>query len=542
MMVDNLPDIIPALISEEPTVDLKDHAVGLPKTDCSLLFTFELCENMVFWTAVSRKRKNDEHLYRGSVELGYDNIDELTIWFEHFWKAAGDRRHNIHVQVSGPELQQRSFKIPVVPNSELDAVVRSEAKKVFPFDVGKGLFGWKVIEKVDWAGGMKYHVYSLLLSENWNLWLSKLFGEHLQDITLVTANGQMYECTLNQTIDNFVDESSYLTRLRLNVVETAFFCNGHLEFYRELPVDSLTDGGTVGDLKKIVGLDAAGTAPNYDLVISELKAIMRDAIDYYHGQFGLRSIKRAYISMPSHISEEVGKYAAKVTDGTVVHLNDKSWVRKYCRHIKIAEDITDCSHWISILPCRKIASSVVNLVPESLKRRRLESRVFKYSIALVALVLLTISALTITGYEHISEIEGNLVGQRSLVEDVESSPALQSLSGLQAEAVDLQDHLSMFERAERSRFKANLSLLSNLSRENVRLSTVNVSKQGLTESAIGITGEVIGPNEKQDAELYMYVSDLRNHPMVKDINMGSKRKSTQLAVDRTLFSMEIITR
>jgi len=541
-MIDSLPDILPAESSTEPTVDYKNLSVGLPESNRSLLLTFELCENIVFWTAVCRKQKKGEHMYRGSVELGYENIDELAVWFEHFWKAVGDKRHEIHIQISGPELQQRSFMIPVVPKSELDAVVRSEAKKVFPLEIDKGLFGWKVIGKVNWAGGMKYHVYSLMLGKNWILWLTKLFGEYLHGVALITANGQMYECNLNHTVDNFADEGSYLTRLKLNVVETAFFHEGHLEFYREVPVDSLTDGGTVGDLKKIVGMESNDASPNHDLVISELKTIMHDAIDYYLGQFGQRSIKTAYISMPSHLSEEIGKFVTTVIDGNVVDLSEKSSVREYCRRLKIADDIADCSQWMSIYPCRKINSLIVNLVPKFLVKARQESRLFKYSLAWCVMVLLSVAALTIFEHTEIVNIEKHLMEQQSLVEHLESSPALQSLSGFEAKTADLRGHLATFGSNRQSHLKAPFVLLSSLSRENVRLNSVNVSDGGTGGSVISLTGEVIGPNEKQEAELYMYVSGLRDHPMVEDIKIGSKRRSSQLAVKRTLFSMEIITR
>ncbi|MBU1318419.1 MAG: hypothetical protein KKG33_06660 [candidate division Zixibacteria bacterium] len=541
-MTESLPDILPAESSIEPTVDYKDLSVGLPRSNRSLLLTFELCENMVFWTAVRRKQKKGEHMYRGSVELGYEDIDELAVWFEHFWKAVGDKRHEIHIQVSGPELQQRSFMIPVVPKSELNAVVRSEAKRVFPLEIDKGLFGWKVIGKVDWAGGMKYHVYSLLLGENWILWLTKLFGEHLHGIALVTANGQMYECNLNHKADNFAAEDSYLTRLKLNVVETAFFHEGRLEFYREVPVDSLTDGGTVGDLKRIVGMESNDASPNHGLVSSELKTIMRDAIDYYQGQFGQRSIKTAYISMPSHLSEEIGKFVTTVIGGKVVDLSERSSVREYCRRLKIADDISDCSQWMSIYPCRKINSSIVNLVPKFIMKARQESRIFKYSLVWCLMVLLSVAALTIFKYTSIVSIEKHLIEQQSLVEHVESAPVLQHLSGFEAKTVDLQGHLATLGSSRQSRFRAALVLLSSLSRESVRLNTVNVSDRGTGGSVIGLTGEVVGPNEKQEAELYMYVSGLRDHPMVEDIKIGSKRTSSQLAVKRTLFSMEVVTR
>lgn len=541
-MTDRLPNVFQAEERVKHQAERRVPSVGLPKLNVPLLLTFELCERMVFWTAVRKRPRRGEQMFRGSVELGYDQIEDLVIWFEHFWRVAGDRKHEIHVQVSGPELQQRSFMIPVVPGAEISAVVRSEAKRVFPVEIDNGLFGWKVIGKVDWAGGMKYQIYSLLLGEHWNKWLSQLFGEHLRGVSVVTANALIYECNLSASSKKFAEEDSYLTRLKINVVETAFFHEGHLEFYREVPVESMTDGGAIGDLRKVVGMDSPDESADQEIVINELTTVMRDAIDYYQGQFGQRSIKTAYISLPAVLSDALTEFINTTIGASVIDLNSPDTVTEHCKKLRVAPDVEDGSKWMSIYPCRKIGSSIVNLVPKFLTHVRREARVFHYCIALSVAALLTASGLSLFKASGIITAERDLRELSALVDDVESSPTLQKLSEIEANTEVMQRNLSWMASAGNVQLQFPMLLLSHTARKNVRLNTVGVKSSGTSGTVLNLTGEVVGPSDRQEAELFSYMLSLRDNTLVESIKIGDKRIRSQLASQKTLFSMEIVTK
>ncbi len=538
------PEIAPSN-PVEAEIQRNDDLTGMPKADCPMLFVIELGEESLSWTIVSRSRKKNRPMHRGGVELGYGDIDSLSQWFEHFWDAAGDYDHEIHLVVTGPETLERTFVIPAVPKSELAVVVKSQAKKVYPLNIEKGLFGWKVIGKVERATGEKYQIYSLLLGDHWYDWLKKIFGTCMNCVTLITSSGQQFETLLNETESKFKSEDSYLIRLKSNVVETGFFHNGYLEFFREVPVDSLSDDGTVAELRRIVGIEeqaAEDSEPDRDLVVNELRSIIVDALDYYQGQFGQRRINSAYLCMPGIFSDPVTDFVQSTFGTDVVNLCDKERVAAHCKLAGVETASYSYSSWATTFPKRKIGRNLLNLVPETIKSRKKEIGRFRCSWMGLALVLITISVLSGVKMVTTNSINERLLEYRAMIADVESSPTLSTLTERKMWIDELTESYSQIYSESRSSFKAPLQILSHQSADVVRLNSVTIDYGSSGESTVEIEGEVIGAVDRQEAVLYMYLSNIENHPAVREFELTSKGTSTQFGVKKTSFSLRLVVR
>ena len=515
---------------------------GLPDKFEPFLLTFELGENLVLWTAIPRNGKGSKPMFRGAAEIGYGDVDGLAGWFEHFWKRAGEFEHEIRLMISGPEIVQRCLMVPVVPRSELPAVVKSLAKKVYPFEVGKKLYGWKVIDKVEWAGGLKYEIFVQALDEHWCEWLPRLFGDLSPNIVLITSSGQVLENLLGATAEDFEGEDSYLIRLKANVLETALFHKGHLEFFREVPVDSLADAGDFTDLKELVGaeerFDRSGVSEQ--LVFDDVTSIIRDALEYYHGQFGLRTVKTVYTCMPPGLSEKIGEYVAGAISDRVVDLNEKGRITEHCKLSGVTTEFQDYPRWMSVYPIQKIPSSIVNLLPVRIKRRKKQKQQFRYS--LIAFFLVTVSLISISAFKSLSirALQATVDENRAIAGDAVSDSLLTILSGFEERASTLQKNVSLANERMDLSFLIPLRILSNLSRDNVRLNSVDISPIAPGEIELKIEGEVIGPRERQEAEFYTYLTDIEKHPAVKEINLKGKNIVNQQGSSKLRFLLQIV--
>jgi hypothetical protein len=516
--------------------------IGLPDKCEPLLLTFELGENLLLWTATPRNRKRSKPVFRGAVELGYGDVDGLAEWFEHFRKRAGEFNHEIRLMISGPEIVQRCLMVPVVPKSELPSIVKSQAKKVYPFEVGKGLYGWKIIDKVEWAGGPKYEIFVQALDEHWRDWLPKLFGNLYSNMALITSSGQVLENLLGATAEGFEDEDSYLIRLKANVLETALFHKGHLEFFREVPVDSVTDAGDFTDLRRLVGVEESRdrSVVSEQLLLDDVTSIIRDVLDYYHGQFGQRNVRTVYTCMPPRLSEKIGEYAEGAIGDRVVDLSEKSRIAEHSKLSGVTTEFQDYPQWMAAYPIRKIPPSIVNLLPEQIRRRKKERMQFRYS--LIVLFLATMGLISISVFKSFSNrvLRVSVNEYRAIAGDAVSDSLLTVLSGYEERVTALQRNVSLASGRENLSFVIPLRILSQLSRDDVRLNSVDISPIAPGEIELKIEGEVIGPKERQEAEFYTYLTDLEKHPAVKEINLMNKNVVNQQGSSQLRFLLQIV--
>ena len=508
-----------------------------------LLLSFELGENFLLWSAVSKKKKFGRRMFKGAIELGYSDIDNLAKWFDQFWNRAGNFNHHISLLISGPEMQQRSLTIPVVPKAEIPAVIKSQAKKVYPFDIGKGLLGWRIIDKAEWGGNLKYVVFTQALSENWNDWLESIFGKFIDNVSLITSSGQAFECMLSKTVDQFSDGDSFLIRLKMNIVETGFFHNGHLEFFREVPVESLTDGGTVAELRRSVGIEEnTVTDPDLDQerIIREAQAIIDDAVDYYQGQFGQRDIRTVLISLPSQYSIGIVNPARFGAKTEIIDLCDKKRIANHCQLSGIATEFDEYSQWMSVFPNKRVSASLINLLPEKLQKKKKAARDFRYSLIGLALILVVIVSFSIPKAISINMLENGLNESWLFVTDAESDPVLSGLDEYRQKAVQLGEIVSIFKEEKKLGLSKPLRLLSHLSQKDIKLNLVDISRGTDGQAIVNVEGVVLGSSDRQEPSLYSYTMGLREHPAVRRLELKNKWTATQLGTKNVFFNIEMV--
>lgn len=519
----------------------KPPSLGLPQVDQALLFTIEFDDNHVRWSATSRRRGKHSSCQKGLLDFGYGKQKKLQEWFAALQKSLGKYKHEFHVHIAGPEILRRSFLIPVVPKAELESVVRSQARQNFPFDIDKGLFGWRVIDQKEWAGGQKYEVYAQALGEHWHLWLGELFGDWLERISFIGASGQQLEHLLNEIDPEFMSGDSYLIRLRGDLLETGFYHNGHLEFYREVPVESLIETDVAAELQAALGELGATADLERSLQLNDIRIIISDALDYYYGLYGQRQITKVYLSLPTDFRDSALQFAEETVRCEVVDLGAQAQVSKHCALAGVSIDPDQYLPWMSVLPKRKLPSSLINLLPEHLLRRRRETRIVVY--ALLGLALLVTTLGTLSGLKHLTAnvMQTELQQRQVDIATTEQHPILLQLDSFRERIATLEQNLQGYSKQSSADYLTVLKLLSQQSQASLRLNTLELSRRPEPKAVVArVTGEVVGPQERQQGELFAWVAGLNEKPWVRSANVTGKQVNRQMGRERLQFEMELV--
>ncbi len=510
------------------------------------LFTFELGAEMSLWSAVPLRGRRNQTFIKDIIPFGYNELDKLADWFAGFWKSVGNANHRVHVHVSGPEILHRCFLIPVVPRSEINAIVRSYAKRVFPFDIDEALFGWKTIAKTEWAGGPKYEIYSQALGSNWNEWLERLFGDLVKNVDLITSTGQHFEYLLGQVSKDFRKLDSYLIRLRGNELETGFFHNGHLEFFREVNIDSLNDGEFIDQMRGIVAgehtaADAAATIR--EPVSDEIKTAIGDALDYYHGQFGQRNIQAVYLCFAHDYIPEISAFVEQRLRCQVVNLCESARIEEHQHLSEVCDKTESYQRWVSVFPKRTLSKDLVDLSPASIRSSRREKRYFRYSLTAAVIALLILAAVTAFKMVTVSYLHDRYYELLTAFSPDKATAELDALTATELRLAQLRQNLTAEAPQTDYKFVMPLKLLSQVSREQVRLDGIDLVEAADEQSfSMRITGIVNGSADQQESQLYGYMSTLESHPNVKSVELEYKRTTSQFAHDETHFGMQVVTR
>ncbi len=527
-MVESVTESAP-IRTEEKNLTKRKIFPDIPQFRQPQLLTFEVGENLLLWTAVPKKRRGGE-LLKGAVELGYGDPEGLVSWFQHFRGQIGDSDHEIRLAVSGPEIIERCFMVPVVPKAELPAVIRSNAKNVLPFDVDKGLHGFKIVEKVEWAGGIKYEVFLQALGEHWNDWLLKMFGDLLERVTIVTSCGQMIEYLLRETTEDFFDRDAYVIRIKSDLLETALFHKGHLEFFREVTIDSLAERQYVSSMKKLLDQDDPGDGDieeSMERIVSDVRSLIGDALDYYQGQFGQRKISAVYIAVPPALVEPIASHATRSISDNVIDLNDENRIAIHSKKVGVSIDIEDYSQWMSVIPIRKMKTSVVNILPRDIKERRTTKLVSRYGlISLVFLIAILASFSVVTAFSN-RALKQSVEENRLIAGEAGADPVLDALSNFEAKAISLDEYASMARTDRSLPIKTVLVVLSQSAHENVKLNGLEVIADDQLGLKVVASGEVMGPLDRQEVEFYAFMTSLEKHHLVKSMELKSKGMQTK---------------
>ncbi len=508
-----------------------------------VLFTVDLREQSLNWTAVAKSRRAAPVL-RGSIEIGYTDLESLSGWMMRFFERLGEIDIDIHLIISGPEMVQRCFRIPKVPRSEIPAVLRSSARKLYPFDLNRSLFGWRISDSVEWAGGLKYEIFSQALSNEWREWLCRIFGDRIDSVSLVTSSGLYLEKIITDLVPGFNESGTLLIRLNGHTAETGIFHEGGLEFYREVTVDTLAEDNTVSDLKRMIGESESmedNASASKSEVIASLRSLVGDVLDYYYGQFGQRKIKRVICLVPSEYSDSVAEFARQSIATEVINLNTESVIARHSRIAGITSVFSDYPVWISCYPNWKRRDFDINLLPEEVKSRhslKIKNRLAATSLVIAVLVMAVMSILAAT---EVESLEQHLTRTKANLERLEADPVLPLLSAFESRVETLRENVKLYVARGVPSIKRPFLALSRNSKETVRLDGVEINRLPSGFQA-NVSGYSVGPSDAQEAEYYTYLRALETDPNIRAIAPGMKKIETQFGRQKLGFTHEVVTR
>lgn len=537
--------------STTPTPELETAVQSLPDGipfDASLgrkplLLTFEIGAEVVLWSAVPLRSSRKSKFSKEAVAIGYNDFDRLAEWFDKFRQAIGESHHRIHLHVSGSEILHRCFMIPVVPKSELAAVVRSHAKRIYPFDIDKALFAWKTIDKVDWAGGPKYEISSQALGEHWKEWLSRLFGELTENIDLITSTGRHFGHLLRQIDKEFTAADAYLIQLKANELETGFFHKGHLEFFREVSLESLKDSGFIDQMREIVGSEQSSESTDVlnEPVIEEIQTVISDALDYYYGQFGQRGINVVYLCLSHEHVPAISAFLEARLHCRVVDLCEQASVSAHNRLAGVIGASDSLARWASVFPKRSPGKELVDLSPPSVKKSRREKVVFRYSLLTLSLLVVAMIALSVFKEMTISISQDQLDQFLSTFSLDEATEELAAIESAHLRLAELQQNLGAVATQRSHSFVTPLKLISHISRKEIKLNSVELLESADGQSlTLRIEGVIYASPDHQEALLYAYISSLESQSYVKSVELDYKRTTSQFANQQTNFGIQVV--
>jgi len=515
--------------STEAPANLVGQLPDLQST--SLVLTFEIDENCLLWTAVPKTRKKDRPLYRGAVELGYGNVDGLSAWFNEFLKTIGSENHDIRILISGPELVQRCFVVPEVPRKEQTAVVRSNAKKVFPFDLSHSLFAWRMIDSPEESEDRNKEVFVQALAAKWRDILSRILGDQISNLTLLTSSSSYVEALLKDLITDFASTNSIFVRLKRDVVETGIFYRGQLEFFREVTIEGIAENSTVADLRRSIGADefaVEDSEEQSEAVLKEIRAVVGDVLDYYFGQFGQRSLESAVICVGSSYAEKLSKHLSQFVSGEICDSNQTSFISEHSKSAGITAEFQDYPTWFASFPLPTRLLPRLNNVPRELKLAR-RKRVVRRAVWMTSGLLLLMAVLlsSVLGFEN-GSLQSSIEEKQAYLETAQSDPILEVLAAHEAYIARLKNNVSSFRQDHGVNVRGPLLTLSYHSAPNIRLSFVETTRGSMGELTTKVVGEVVGEPDKQEASYYNYLRSLENDPTVTAIAPISKREFSQL--------------
>jgi len=527
----------PAEQAELPQADTGD---SFPRLSSRCLITFEIGEETLLWNVIPLKyRRKRSDLIRGIAEVGYSDFEQLAAWFESFWIHCGSAKHRIRILVSGSDILNRTFTAPIVPKNELSTVVVSQAKQVFPFDVSQGLFGWGLLETVKKGDRKVYSIHGQALGNQWHSYLNRLLGQRIEDLVYVGSSSHQLERILRATAPGFKDEDSCLVRLRGTIFEVALFFNGKLEFFREAPLEAMSGGGTLAALRSMAGLvNDPAEADSQGLGVDEIKRFVRDALDFYYGQFSQRRIRTAYLCLPPQYLTEMSDFISPRIEGEIHDLNTEPSIARHSKKSGVKLLADDYPMWLTSLPNRKSHSSTtVDMSPDFLKEHRSERRRFSY--ALVGLVCSVLVVMTLTALQmiRVGNIQGELDLRESMVQEILQDPVLGRLEAERQRTEHLaQDLLPVWEKPS-DELVLTMQVFSEVATNPVRLETMRLWREEGSACMVEITGIVIGPNDRQEPQLYAYMKNLRDNSNVTSVELSSKNSDVQFGRKTLHFSM-----
>jgi hypothetical protein len=495
------------------------------------LVTIEVSESWLQWSATPVSRRRRSGWSSQSVDVGYGQPDRLIAWFDEFWTLNGSRRHELHLLVSGPDILQRSFFVPEVPPRELRAVVTSQAKHVFPFDIRTGLFAYRRIDRFERSGVPTLEIHALALGGNWPSLIDRIFGSRLCDVTLITSTGQKTKPWLEQVSNSFAEEDTLLVRLNGNVLEAAFYRRGEQEFFRETVIDSLPPlKAGLGDDNWASESQVATTNPR---VFADIRRVIRDALDYYLGQTPDRHVQTVYLCLPPAFDEEINLYVDTELNARAVSLTTPAFAERHLKNVGLRSLGSRYCSLCSLLPPLGPVDSLINLLPERVKSQRRLRRFGRLGRVALAAVLISIAVISSLQYLEYRQLSTLLQRQLSQVTELEQHPLISDLNNTTRRASLLRGELQPFNRQPDPGLRYAMQVLSSIAREGVALERVQLNPRQHGGSTLTVDGKVRSDQGRQESLLYAYLIDLKATAGIGKVDLLSKN-STQQFGQRTV--------
>ncbi|MBD3332726.1 hypothetical protein GF356_07740 [candidate division GN15 bacterium] len=507
----------------------------IPRGYNRCLVTFEISETWAQWTATPHSRRKRSEWVHQRVPIGYGEPDRLAGWFDEFWTLNGDRPHEVHLLVSGPEMLQRSFFVPEVPAKELPAVVKSQAKHVFPFDIRRGLFSFKQIDRIERAGVPTLEIHALALGDTWPVFIQRMFGKWLANVTLITSSGQKAELWLSRVGNTFTEEDTLLVRLRDNVLETAFYRKGQQEFYRETVVDSLPSA----DFNPEATTDGQSADQTNPRVFGDMRRIIRDALDYYLGQTPDRHIQTVYLCLPPSYDEEINLYVDTELGARAVGIASPSYIEQHLEQTGIHQLSSQYCSLCSLLPPVGQVDSLLNLLPRQVEQARRVARIKSSgSVALAAglLAMVVISALQYLDYRQTDTLVNV---QLSQVANLEQHPLITELNQTTRQAGMLRGDLQPFDRQPDPGMRYALQVLSSVARDGIALDNIRMTAEPGGGCILTVKGQVTSGQGHHESALYAYLVDLKSIEGIGRVDLLSKNTTEQFGERTVHFAVEV---
>ncbi len=510
----------------------------IPRAWGRCLVTFEVSDCRLQWSATPASMRKRSSWTHQTVAIGYGEPDRLAAWFDEFWTMNGARRHELHLLVSGPDILQRSFFVPKVPQSELKAVVTSQARHVFPFDIRKGLFDFKQIDQLERAGAPVLEIHALALGGNWPTLLRRLLGERLRDVTLITSPGQKAEPWLSLVSGTFADEDSLLVKLRDNVLETAFYRFGEQEFFRETVIDSLPASGAAAPPPDSDRSASPATDQVNPRVYSDIRRIIRDALDYYLGQTPDRHVQTVYLCLPPAFDEEINLYVDTELNARAVSIASPTFIEQHLEQCGIHEIKSQYCTLASLLPPVGSIDSLLNLLPEDVVAERRLIRI--RDIGRVSLTAITVALAVITGLQFLEyrQLDRVVQQEQARITALEQHPLIADLNTTTHRAGVLRGELAPYDRQSDPGMRYGLQVLSGLARDGIALDRIQLAAGPGGGCLLSANGKITDDRGRHESLLYAYLVELKSTQGIGQVDLISKNSTEQFGRKTVHFAFK----
>jgi Tfp pilus assembly PilM family ATPase/Tfp pilus assembly protein PilN len=483
--------------------------------------------------------------------------------------CGGDAKTSIWTVMSSPRVEVRHFRIPKVPNEQIEQVVYWTLKKEAPFDDKKSIFDYEILGEAEEQGVRKLSImcYAAPIEEVERL--KRLFsgtGLALTGISVapfIVQNifktqwmpcGKSTACLFigdeYSRIDVYADGRLALTR----DIKTGV--NSMVEMMAEALHGRLGQGGRTAQEKAREILFALGRDENGPIVLDDGYSIVREeaeeaiapvlerfvrqmerTFDHYTTQLGHEKIGNIYLSSMMPVCRSMVGYFGE-------HLGIESIVFNPLGSVMAEEDL---SKQLAFIPAFGLALSDNAYTPNVLftykdkKQKRSEKRLNRIVLAAALAIVFALSGVFIHERVDIARKKTELAQlERQLPQDagVISRDAILSMVSLkQAEQQKLKD------LGKRYAGMAVVSELASLTPETIRLTSVQyaygekalkslgtqVKAKGVVEGALVIDGVITGERVALDTDLASYIVKLNASPMFHNVTLA---KSGSSAPDR----------